>query len=74
MVAGGKAVRWDARTKLGSCKRALHEGGNYQQEAATMMRSGCTHDVLKCLPGQRCAVEMRDGQGKGEVGARQLRR
>jgi len=43
---------------------ALEEGIVYQQEAAMMMRIGCTYDVLKCLPGQRCAVEMRDGEGR----------
>lgn len=50
---------------VGAMEIALQEGGNYQQEVAEKTRSGCTHDVLKGLPGRRCAVEMRDGERKG---------
>lgn len=63
---------WEEGSALGRADRlesyriALQEGENYQQEAAIRMKSGCTHDVLKCLPGQRCALEMRDGEGMGE--------
>jgi hypothetical protein len=32
--------------KLESYRIALQERGDYQQEAAIKMKSGCTHDVL----------------------------
>jgi hypothetical protein len=65
-VARGKAERWMRGQSLGAMKIALQEGGITNKRLdrdVKRLHSRCAEG----LTGQRCAVEMGDGERKGRV-------